>query len=129
VPLGNPLEMTLAARLNVLRGLRGTIDRWLADAGADGDERFDVTLSASEAATNAIQHAYGGSEASFTVRCERDGPRVTISVRDAGRWRTARQPSGGKGLEIIRALVDDVRIDSDDDGTVVTMSKRLSGDA
>ncbi len=129
VPLGNPLEMDLAARLNVLSGLRGTVDRWLADAGAGEDERFDVTLSTSEAATNAIQHAFGGSEARFTVCCERDGPKVTVTVRDAGRWRTARQSSGGRGLEIIRALIDEVQIDSDDDGTVVTMTKRLSGEA
>jgi anti-sigma regulatory factor (Ser/Thr protein kinase) len=46
-------------------------------------------------------------------------------VRDGGRWRTARAPGGGRGLEIMRALVDSVDVNSDDDGTIVTMTKRL----
>jgi serine phosphatase RsbU (regulator of sigma subunit)/anti-sigma regulatory factor (Ser/Thr protein kinase) len=129
VPLGNPLEMTFPARPGVLSGLRGTVDRWLGDAGADEDERFDITISVSEAATNAIQHAYGAKEATFDVRCERRGRRVEITVSDVGRWRTASQQEGGRGLEIIRAMVDEATIDSGDEGTVVTMEKELSRDA
>ncbi len=121
--------MTLPARPNVLGGLRNTLGRWLQAAGANENELFDITLSASEAATNAIEHAYGAREASFTVRCEHDGQEVTVTVRDDGRWRTARPQGGGRGLEIMRALVDSVTIDSDDAGTVVTMTKRLSHQA
>jgi anti-sigma regulatory factor (Ser/Thr protein kinase) len=125
VPLENPLEMTLAAHSSVLAGLRKTLDRWLQIAGADVDELFDVTLSVSEAAANAVEHAYGAKEAAFSVCCERDGPDVTITVRDSGRWRTTRPPGGGRGLEIMRALVDSVEIDSDAEGTVVRLTKRL----
>ncbi len=126
LPLEDTLEMTLSARPNVLGGLRSTLGRWLQAAGADETELFDVTLSVSEAAANAIEHAYGAREASFTVRCEHDGRDLTIAVRDVGRWRTGRRQGGGRGLEIMRALLDDVQIDSDDTGTVVTMTKRLS---
>lgn len=63
------------------------------------------------------------------MRCDRDGQDVTVTVRDLGRWRTGRRRGGGKGLEIMRALVDNVTIDSDDAGTVVTMTKRLSHQA
>jgi anti-sigma regulatory factor (Ser/Thr protein kinase)/putative methionine-R-sulfoxide reductase with GAF domain len=126
VPLRGALEMTLSARPNVLGGLRRTLDRWLQAAGANEDERFDITLSTSEAAANAIEHAYGASEASFEVRCERDDQEITVTVRDAGRWRTTSPPGGGRGLEIMRSLLDDVRVDSDEEGTVVTMTKRLS---
>jgi len=126
LPLEGPLEITLPARPDVLSGLRGTLGRWLRAAGADEAELFDITLSASEAAANAIEHAYGAREAAFTISCEHDGQQVRIIVRDIGRWRTARPPGGGRGLEIMRALLDDVKIDSDDGGTVVTMTKRLS---
>ncbi|HEX5852563.1 MAG TPA: SpoIIE family protein phosphatase [Solirubrobacteraceae bacterium] len=129
LPLEDTLEMTLPARPNVLGGLRNTLGRWLQAAGANEDELFDVTLSVSEAATNAIEHAYGAREASFIVRCEHDGQEVTVTVRDLGRWRTARPQGGGRGLEIMRALVDSVKIDSDEGGTVVTMTKRLSQQA
>lgn len=126
VPLEGSLEMTLQAHPNVLGGLRTTLERWLRAAGADEDELFDVTLSVSEAAANAIEHAYGADEATFTVCCEQEGRQVTVTVRDAGRWRTTRPPGGGRGLEIMRALVDSVEVSSDDEGTVVTLTKRLS---
>ncbi len=129
MPLEDSLEMTLPARPNVLGGLRNTLGRWLQAAGADENELFDITLSASEAATNAIEHAYGAREASFTVRCERDGQEVIVTIRDDGRWRTARRQGGGRGLGIMRSLLDSVTIDSDDAGTVVTLTKRLSHQA
>ena len=129
LPLEDTLEMTLPARPNILGGLRNTLGRWLQAAGANENELFDITLSASEAATNAIEHAYGAREASFIVRCEHDGQKVIVTVRDIGRWRTDRPQGGGRGLEIMRALLDSVEIDSDEGGTVVTMTKRLSQQA
>jgi serine phosphatase RsbU (regulator of sigma subunit)/anti-sigma regulatory factor (Ser/Thr protein kinase) len=130
LPLEDALELALPARPNVLAGLRNTLGRWLRAAGANENEAFDVALSASEAATNAIEHAYGALEATFTVRCDRDGQQVTVTVGDSGRWRTARaHRAGGRGLEIMRSLVDSVTVDSGDKGTVVTMTKRLSAQA
>ncbi len=126
MPLEDTLEMTLPARPYVLGGLRNTLGRWLQAVGVGESELFDITLSASEAATNAIEHAYGAREATFEIRCEHDGERVTIVVRDTGRWRTARPHSGGRGLGIIHSLIDEVSVENDQDGTVVTMTKRLT---
>jgi serine phosphatase RsbU (regulator of sigma subunit)/anti-sigma regulatory factor (Ser/Thr protein kinase) len=126
LPLENTLEMTLVARPNVLGGLRKTVSRWLQALGAGEAEVFDITLSVSEAAANAIEHAYGIREATFTVLCQRDGQEITVAVRDFGRWRTVRPPGGGRGLQIIRSLVDSVDVDTDETGTVVTITKRLS---
>jgi serine phosphatase RsbU (regulator of sigma subunit)/anti-sigma regulatory factor (Ser/Thr protein kinase) len=126
LPLEDTLEMTLPARPNVLGGLRNTLGRWLRAAGASENELFDIALAVSEAATNAIEHAYGAREATFTVSCERDGQDVTVTVRDLGRWRTARRQGGGRGLQIMRSLADSVTVDSDDAGTVVVITNRLS---
>jgi anti-sigma regulatory factor (Ser/Thr protein kinase)/putative methionine-R-sulfoxide reductase with GAF domain len=126
LPLEDALHMTLPARPNVLGGLRNTLGRWLQAAGADEDELFDITLSASEAATNAVEHAYGAREATFTVSCERDGPQVTITIHDSGRWRTTRPIRGGRGLQIMRSLLDHVEVNSSQEGTSVTMTKTLS---
>ncbi|HEY2334180.1 MAG TPA: SpoIIE family protein phosphatase [Solirubrobacterales bacterium] len=125
MPLGGTLEMTLPTRPDVLGGLRRTLGRWLQAAGADEDELFDITLSVSEAANNAIEHAYGAGESTFAVCCEQEGRQITVTVRDVGRWRTTHPPGGGRGLEIMRALVDGVKVSSDDDGTVVRMTKGL----
>jgi serine phosphatase RsbU (regulator of sigma subunit)/anti-sigma regulatory factor (Ser/Thr protein kinase) len=125
MPLEGTLEMTLPTHPDVLGGLRKALDRWLRAAGADEDELFDITLSVSEAANNAIEHAYGASESTFTICCEREGQQITVTVLDIGRWRTTRPPGGGRGLKIMRALVDSLKISSDDDGTVVRMTKEL----
>jgi anti-sigma regulatory factor (Ser/Thr protein kinase)/putative methionine-R-sulfoxide reductase with GAF domain len=127
--LEDTLEMTLPARPNVVGGVRNTVGRWLRAIGANESELFDVTLSTSEAATNAVLHAYGAREATFTIRCEHDGQTAKVTIRDGGRWRTTRPHGGGRGLEIMRSLVDSVSIDSDEHGTVVTMTKRLSRQA
>jgi serine phosphatase RsbU (regulator of sigma subunit)/anti-sigma regulatory factor (Ser/Thr protein kinase) len=130
VPLDeDTLELTLPARPGVLGGLRNTLGRWLQTAGANEDELFDIVLSASEAATNAIEHAYGANEATFTIRCERDGGLITITVCDMGRWRTTSPLGGGRGLEIMHSLLDSVQVNSNKEGTVVTMTKTLSHQA
>jgi anti-sigma regulatory factor (Ser/Thr protein kinase)/putative methionine-R-sulfoxide reductase with GAF domain len=129
LPLGEILELTLEARAGVLAGLRGTLGRWLAAVGAGESELFDIALSTSEAATNVVEHAYGARGASFTVRCEYDDPEVSVTVGDSGRWRTFRPSGGGRGLTIMRSLMDTVEIDSAEQGTVVKMTKRLSGGA
>jgi serine phosphatase RsbU (regulator of sigma subunit)/anti-sigma regulatory factor (Ser/Thr protein kinase) len=124
--LEGPLEMTFPAQAAVLAEMRGTLGRWLATAGVEADEQFDLTLSTSEAAANAIEHAYGGTESTFTVSADKEGDTVTITVRDTGRWRTARAEGGGRGLTIMRQLVDDVKITSDAAGTTVELTKRIS---
>ena len=42
---------------------------------------------------------------------------VEVTVRDRGRWREHRPPSDqGRGLDLIDALMDDVRVETTTDG-------------
>ena len=77
-PLGPVVELTLDAEPGVLVGLRRTLGRWLADVGASENDLFDIALAVSEAAANAIEHAYGARRATFEVRCERRGGEVRV---------------------------------------------------
>jgi len=126
--LGDVLEATFPARPAVVAGMRHALGRWLAGVGADEEALFDITLSTSEAATNAIEHAYGLREASFTLRCVHDAGRVEITVSDQGRWRSARPPGGGRGLEIMRRLMGSVDVDRSSHGTEVRMTRQLKDD-
>jgi len=128
VALGDTLELTLEAHARVLAGLRRTVGRWLAGRGFDAAERFDVTTAASEAAANALEHAYGIRDATFDVRCQADDAGVTITVRDSGRWRDLRpgQSGRGRGLEIMRALVDTANVKQGEEGTTVTLRRNFS---
>lgn len=119
VPLGDALELTLDANPAGLTNLRGVIGRWLASVGAGEEDLFDITLSVSEAAGNAVEHAYGARPPTFVVRCERHGDEVHITVQDEGRWRAARPIMRGRGLQLMRSLMDSVEIERGGDGTVV----------
>ncbi len=125
IPLGSVVELTLDADPGVLVGLRRTLGRWLTGIGAGEDQLFDIALATSEAASNAIEHAYGARYATFDVRCERLHDEVRVTVHDDGRWRRPRSDGRGRGLKIMRGLMDLVEVDSNERGTTVTLVKRL----
>jgi len=125
VPLEDTLRLTLPASPSVLGTLRRTLGRWLSNHGVGSEDSFGITLAASEAAGNAIEHAYGAREASFTVVCERDDTGVQIVVQDTGSWREHRPYGRGRGLGIMRALVDGVELESTEQGTTVTLNKHV----
>ena len=63
----------------------------------------------------------------FRVTCVHEDGEVRITVSDEGRWRAARPYGRGRGLAIMRALVDDAQIERHSAGTRVTLVKRLRG--
>jgi anti-sigma regulatory factor (Ser/Thr protein kinase) len=109
--------------------MRRTLERWLLGHGLGESERYDLTLAVSEAAANAIEHAYGAREAAFTVSCEREASQVRVCVRDEGRWRDSSPYGRGRGLAIMRALVDSLEIRREEDGTEVVLIKYLPTNA
>ncbi len=129
LPMGPRMELTLEAQPGVLAGLRRTLGRWLMSEEVAENELFNITLAASEAAANSIEHAYGAREATFRVLCVHEDGEVRITVSDDGRWRAARPYGRGRGLAIMRALVDEARIEREARGTSVTLVKRLGGSA
>jgi anti-sigma regulatory factor (Ser/Thr protein kinase) len=125
VPLGPHLELTLRATPAVLVGLRRTLGRWLIRHGVAPEVRFDITVAVSEAAGNAIEHAYGPGEALFTVVGEYTPQEVRLKVGDSGEWRRSTRSGRGRGLEIMRQLMDSADVEQSQDGTTVTLVKRL----
>lgn len=127
LPLGPTMSFCLDARPAVLASLRRTIARWLAVHGVSDSESFDIALAASEAAGNAIEHAYGPAAATFDVDCEFHTGRVTITVTDRGSWRPLRDEERGRGMEIMSKLVDEVQVQRGAEGTRVRLVKRVEG--
>ena len=64
-PTAGSLELRLPAEPEALAQLRQRVGRFLETAGADESGRFEITLAVSEAAMNAIEHAYGPGAAEF----------------------------------------------------------------
>ena len=121
------LLMCLPADPSALAQLRRRMGRFLQAAGASEQESFDIILTASEAAMNAIEHAYGPGDAEFELEAGAEGPVVTVTVRDSGSWRERRGIERGRGLSIIEGLMDEVEVTPGPRGTSIRMRRRLRG--
>jgi anti-sigma regulatory factor (Ser/Thr protein kinase) len=80
-----------------------------------------------EACTNVIRHA-GAPDARFEIRLARRNGRIEATVRDRGTWRPEDPVGEGRGLELMRALMDEVEILPRPDGTTVRMRRRLAAE-
>ncbi len=106
---------------DALRGL-GVSDACIAD----------ILVAISEACTNVVQHAESTSRYEVTVGVE--GGQCTLKVVDRGHGfndepekSVHMDAESGRGINIMKALVDDVTFDSRPEyGTVVRLHKRLS---
>ena len=107
---------------------RHQVHRWLAGLSWPAGQLEDIVRAVSEAVTNAIEHAYldqppGVVEVRGGVEATPGGQRrVTILVRDHGRWRLAPtdQEHSHRGIPLMRACMDAVTIGQPDDGRVGT---------
>jgi PAS domain S-box-containing protein len=120
------LRLRLPAEPDSLPSLRRRLARFLHAAGASDAELYEITLTISEAAGNAIEHAYGPGDAEFEVEAGLIDGEVVAAVRDRGKWREQRPGERGRGLKIIHGLMDRVEVSSEDEGTVVHMRRRLA---
>jgi anti-sigma regulatory factor (Ser/Thr protein kinase) len=86
-----------------------------------------VTLAASEACSNAIEHAYGGDPAGqVTLAADIRGTRLEIVVADGSAWKPSVAGGGrGQGLPMMRTFMDDVVLEPSARGTTVRMSRTV----
>lgn len=105
--------------------LRHTLRAYLEALRLDRSRVDDVVLAVGEAAGNAIEHAYRGTNGSVRLKAYVHGRQLVIEVWDTGRWRLEGDPERGRGLGIMRALVDRVSIESTRSGTSVRLELAL----
>jgi PAS domain S-box-containing protein len=122
------LHLDLPTNPKSLATLRRTLGRWLESLGATRMESNDIQVSCHEACSNAMEHAYRFREATIDVDGTFDGEEVVLTITDKGSWREKRDSDRGRGLDLIRALMDDVAVEPGEGGTTVRMRKRLSAE-
>jgi serine phosphatase RsbU (regulator of sigma subunit)/anti-sigma regulatory factor (Ser/Thr protein kinase) len=107
---------------------RRRIGDWLDELGAERAEAQDVIVAVNEAAANVVEHAYRDGSGALQVDARIDGAQLVVSVRDQGRWRPAvASDERGRGILLMRQLMDDVTLHRGDDlrGTTVELRHRL----
>src|SRR2546429_512589 len=102
--------------LTALAGVRPVSDETL----------YDLKLALTEACTNSVRHAYeNGREGNVEIVYELQPDRLVIEVGDegagfepleGGNGHNGELEEGGLGIEIIRALADEVEIGSREEG-------------
>ena len=85
-----------------------------------------MLLAVSEACNNAVEHAYDGVHGLLHVTAEIQSGRLEIVVEDRGRWRDVEPtPERGRGLLLIRRLMDSAEFHSDHRGTRAVLTRRV----
>jgi anti-sigma regulatory factor (Ser/Thr protein kinase) len=97
-----------------------------ADCGLDASHIADVKLAVSEAATNALVHAYRGRDESGVIRVEAEiaEGELRITVLDEGEGLKPRSdsPGLGLGLPVIASVAKRLEIAPQDEGTRLQMA-------
>jgi PAS domain S-box-containing protein len=125
VPIGDDFRFDFQTAPEALASMRALLRRWLRHAGGGEQEVAEITTACGEAATNAIEHAGSGGGSPFEVSGRLDGREVDVSVRDHGTWRTPREGDQGRGLSLMRALMDTVDVQPTREGTTVRLRRML----
>lgn len=100
---------------------------WLEASDVFAPLQDDIVLSVNEAVTNAIQHAEDCD--SIAIRASIESGLLTIDVTDTGGWKEPQavaDDESGRGLILIRALIEHVEIRPSSGGTTVHLRQPLS---
>jgi anti-sigma regulatory factor (Ser/Thr protein kinase) len=127
LPVPDHFSAEFPAEPESLAPMRSMLRRWLSHAGAGELEIAEITTACGEAATNAIEHAGMSGDTRFEVSGSREGRAVEIAVRDRGSWREERAGDHGRGLDLMRTLMDTVAVEPGPAGTTVSLRRRLGG--
>lgn len=107
--------------------VRRTLLRFVERLGFDDDARFAIITAAGEAIANAVEHAYGEEPGIVRVHGEALDQRLVLTIEDEGKWKPAqRREERGRGLPLMRALMDAVEIRTHQARTQVRLTKALN---
>ena len=123
-----PLHLEVSTDPTRLRDVRRHLAGWLRRSGGSQEDVEFAQMACHEACSNAIEHGYGFGDGSFTIDAQMDNGKVVLEVSDSGTWieRPEGLPHRGRGLMIMKALMDAVQLSHDRDGTTVRMERSVA---
>jgi anti-sigma regulatory factor (Ser/Thr protein kinase) len=125
-----PLELEFPADVSNLAPARSALRSWLTRARVAPDQSLDVLVAAGEAVANAIEHGHRHSpQGTISLGATVLADQVRLTITDTGSWKVpqpAAQSHRGRGITLMRGLMQDVDIQPDSTGTTVHLSARIS---
>jgi serine/threonine-protein kinase RsbW len=127
----SPREHSIRADLDRLKEARDFAARAAAEFGLGAEALYEVKLAVSEAVTNAIRHGSRSPDDPVRIVATEESGALVFEVLDTGSFvpRVVRRgdlPEGGRGLEFMRVLMDEVDLRPGRRGTLLRMAKRRS---
>ena len=116
---GRSVRLTIPARAEYITLGRLALTAIAGVRPLSDETLHDLKLALTEACTNSVKHAYDGGSGSVDIVYELRSDRLAVEVGDAGSGFEPRAgradgvdelEEGGLGIEIIRALTDEVEI-------------------
>ncbi|MFJ2740562.1 SpoIIE family protein phosphatase [Streptomyces sp. NPDC087440] len=126
-----PLEMTFPAESSQLAPVRKALRSWLTACELPPQMLQGVLVAAGEACANAVEHGHGHHDTpgdTVRLRAEALVDTLRLSVSDSGRWKTPRPEANahrGRGVTLMRAMMQQVTITPGPSGTTVEMHARI----
>lgn len=124
-----PLRQTIPAHADHLAVVRAALRDWLRRVGVGPKQVVDVLVATGEAVANAIEHGHRDRpHGSVTLLATAHADTVHVTVTDRGVWKVPRalpDPARGRGVALMRLLMDDVTLDHGAAGTTVHLSARI----
>jgi anti-sigma regulatory factor (Ser/Thr protein kinase) len=124
-----PLEMAFPAHTDQLAPSRSELRGWLGRVGVDPEQVQNVLIAVGEAVSNAIEHGHRNTpDGTVTLRACAYADQLRVTIRDTGTWKENRPGENirrGRGLALMRGLMDDFSIHSDPGGTTVDLYARI----
>jgi anti-sigma regulatory factor (Ser/Thr protein kinase) len=120
------LSMTFPSVPEELRQLRHRLRDWLTVRRYHSSDAEAIVLAVNEAAANAIEHGYREGSGTVEVTGVASDDRLEISIADHGGWReSGSDPARGRGLSLMRTLMDEVEVRAGAAGTTVILRQTL----
>ncbi|MEA5363518.1 SpoIIE family protein phosphatase [Amycolatopsis sp., V23-08] len=124
-----PLEVSFPAEAGELGHVRRTLRTWLGQVQLDAQQAQNILVAAGEACANAVEHGHRDSPGDLVrLRAEAFADRLRLTVADTGRWKNADAvPNShrGHGITFMRAMMQEVTINTGATGTTVDMQTRI----
>ncbi|BDX35046.1 histidine kinase [Mycobacterium antarcticum] len=125
-----PLATSFAPAVNQLAPSRDALRAWLTQAGVEPAQINDVLTATGEAVSNAIEHGHRDRpDGTISLQAAASADRLQVTITDTGRWRPPSQIPDirrGRGIGLMRGLMDDFTITTDDVGTTVQLHARIT---
>lgn len=125
-----PFSLEFAADASYLADSRNALRSWLTRAGVEPNQIQDVLIATGEAVANAIEHGHRDRPTgTVSLRATAIVDRLQVTVSDTGAWKTPTQVadfSRGRGISLMRVLMEDCSIQSSEAGTTVSMHARIT---